>query len=42
MRLNPGRYHIEVSKSGYATQLQWAEIVDENLNLMIVLEKLKP
>jgi hypothetical protein len=42
IRLGPGRYHIEVSKPGYATQLQWAEIADENLNLMIVLAKLQP
>ena len=37
MKLEPGKYHIEVSRPGMATRKQWLEIVDQDLTVNISL-----
>ena len=38
--LKPGRYKIEVSKTGFKTDSDWVEIVDSNLELTPILRKI--
>ena len=40
MSLKPGRYHVEVSKSGYGTVRQWVELrAGQDLDVPVTLEK---
>ena len=40
MSLAPGRYHVEVSKSGYGTVRQWVELgAGQDLDVSVTLEK---
>lgn len=38
MLLEPGRYHVEVSKSGYVTETRWMEIAGQAINQLIALK----
>ena len=40
IRLEPGRYQIEVIKPGYEKHLQWVEITDADRELLVSLEPL--
>ena len=39
IQLPAGRYHIEVSKSGYDIQYQWVELIDKDLTLDFTLSE---
>lgn len=40
MKLDPGKYHVEVSKTGYKTRKQWVELTaDQSRSLRVELEK---
>ncbi|WP_323814507.1 bifunctional serine/threonine-protein kinase/formylglycine-generating enzyme family protein [Cellvibrio sp. NN19] len=39
IQLPAGRYHLEISKSGYDIQYQWIELIDQDLNLAFTLSE---
>ena len=41
IKLEPDRYHVEVSKAGYQTVRQWVGLTDSNREIEIALEKKK-